>query len=158
MNIHIDSVADIGKTFNIKREKIADETKRVIGHLKFANLLVPRESLDEFMGQPSGWAQRSLYDPLGAPIAQMEVSLPLFNACVTGVIRGVTEREVIKLTQAILSGVSYIVTNLGAKINGELTWEAAGDEVSDLEPLLDKKCAVVWVVQDAGQADLLRAA
>lgn len=158
MHIDIQSTAGIGKSVNIKREKASDDTERVVAHLKFSGLQVAREAIDELVGQDIGWAQSCLFDEGGAPIARMEIALPAFSAVVTGTVRGVKANEVITFAQAKLEGVALTLSKFGAQMSGELTWEVAGDEVADLEPLLGRECAVSWVVQDAGQGDLLKAA
>lgn len=158
MHIEINTVGTVGKALNIKREKGEDDAEIVVAHLKFSDAIVPRETIDELLNRSIGWAQSCLYDELGAPIARMEISLPKFACEVTGKIHGTLKGDNITLTQATLDGVSLLLTDKGASLSGNLAWLVAGDEASDAEPLLGRLCSLHWVLQDAGQKDLLRAA
>lgn len=158
MHVQIESAAKIGKSVSIKREKGSGDEEIVVAHLKFSDTWIPREAFDEFLGQPVGWSQMCFFDEGGAPIAHMDIFLPIFVADVTGVIAGPQRNEEIKLNSARLQGVTGSLADKGYRISGELSWEIAGDESSDLEPLLGRVCRINWVVQTSGQQDLLKAA
>ena len=157
--ISIDSIATIGKGLTVKREKGDNDTEIVNAHLRFSGLFVDREVIDELVGRSIGWAQACLFDDQGVPIAHMQIALPKLELSVTGTVRGsAAATEALKLMQAELTGVVISLTNLGGLVAGQLSWEAAGDEVSDAEPLLGQECAVKWTLTYGGQRDLLRAA
>lgn len=157
--MHIESIANIGKSLSIKREKGADDTEVVIAHLKFAGLIVERAIVDTLIGQPAGWAQRSLYDELGAPIARMSIALHKLELSVSGAIKGIAETgERLMLQDANLGDIVITLATNSATIAGSLSWEAAGDEVADAEPLIGNDCMVNWVMTAGGQQDLLKAA
>lgn len=155
MRVEIDTAATIGKGVNIKREKRSDDTEAVFAHLKFTDAVVPREVIDELCGQPVGRSQQCLFNELGAPLALIIIELPRLTADATGKIRGIQHGEAITLQQATLDGVSLALCDKGALMSAALAWEIAGDEASDLEPLLGRLCGLHVVVQDSGQKDML---
>lgn len=157
MRVEIETTATIGKGVSIKREKGSDDIEVVVAHLKFDNALVPREVIDELLGQDIGWAQHCLFNELGAPIGHIELSLPRLKLTATGKIRGV-DGDAITLTEAAFDSITLTLTDKGALLSGALAWKVAGDEVSYLEPLLGRICVIHWIAQDGGQQDLLRAA
>lgn len=149
----IETTAEIGKSLSIKREKQEDE-EVVIAHLKFSDAFVPRETMDELFNQPLGWSNY-LFGEDGFPHVRAEISLMKFDAEATGVIRG-RANEYIKLAGAKVTGVSLMLTEKGANLAAELTWKVAGDEVSDLEPLLGRTCVLTVTIADGGQQDAFR--
>lgn len=158
MHIEIETTATIAKSVSIKREKGADDVELVFAHLKFAFALISREAIDALCNMPNGWASRSFYDDMGAPYVKLDMALRKFEAIATGRINGVEGDHGITLTQADLTGVAVSLYDKGGWLSGELTWAVAGDEVTDLEPLLGRVCMLHVVVQDSGQQDLLKAA
>lgn len=156
MYVKLETTTDIGKSVNIKREKSGDK-EIVVAHLKFANTPVTREEFDELANRPIGWSAGFLFDEFGAPVGHIDLSFPMLSLCVTGKIRGIRGEE-ITLAQAGLTGVQFSLADKGAILCGELTWEVAGDEVSDLEPLIGRTCILAVVIQDSGQQDMLKAA
>lgn len=157
MYTEIETTAQLSKGMTIKREKEGD-VEVLVAHLKFDGALIQREIIDELVGQRIGWAQSCLFDEQGAPIGHIDISLPRLVAQVTGKIRGVKDDDSITLSQAFLDGVSLSLFDNGALLSGALAWKVAGDEASDLEPLLGRLCALHWVIQDGGQRDMLKAA
>lgn len=156
MRVEIETAVEIGKGVSIKREKAEDDTEVVIAHLKFAGGKVQYEVIDELCCQPIGWAQHSFFNELGAPVAPIIVDLPRFAAEATGKIRGIQHGESITLTQADIDGVTLTLCDNGALLAADLAWKIAGDEASDLEPLLGRLCGFHVVVQDAEQGDMLK--
>jgi len=157
MKTEIETTAEIGKAVNIKREKDGD-TEVVVAHLKFDAALVPRETIDDLVGRPIGWAQHCLFDEFGAPIGHVDISLPRLSLIATGKIRGIKSHEEITLRQARLDDIVLKLTDNGALLSGSLAWKIAGDEASDLEPLLGRVCILHVIAQDSGQQDMLQAA
>jgi len=158
MYIEIQTTAQLSKSMSIKRE---GDVEVLVAHLKFDGALIQREAIDELVGQPIGWAQSCLFDEQGAPIGHIELALPKLVAQVTGKIRGVKDDDHITLSQAFMDGVTIRMSGLinnQALLSGSLAWKVAGDEASDLEPLLGRLCALHWVIQDGGQQDMLKAA
>jgi len=158
MHIVIESVAFIGKGFTQKREKKPDDTEAVFGHLKFNDCVVTREIIDEIFMLPIGWTQASLYDDHGLPLVRMDLSLPIFECMLTGVIGGINPEDTLKIANAKLTGVGLILGKMGAKLSGEIIWEIAGDESADLIPLQGNECRVNWVLQHQEQPDMFKTA
>lgn len=157
MHVDIQSVATISANASIKRRKVKD-VEVVNAKIKFKDALVSRETIDAFLGRPIGWTTSALFDDMGRPLLLCEWSLPVFTAAVSGTIQGTKEADVIKLLEADLSHVSFILVDNGAKVDGEIEWTVAGDEASDLEPLLGRLCGIHWVVQKPEQEDFLKEA
>lgn len=156
MNIRIESVLKVGKGITVKIEKQPDDTEKAIAHLKFSEALITREHLDQLVTGVIGSLWPALYDESGAPIARMTIGLPYLEVVLGGTISGnKNKRESLALIQATLTGVEMALVPNGAHLSGELTWEAAGDEVSDAEPLLGQLCACNWTIDDRRQGDLL---
>lgn len=157
MSNKIDSLAEISKSLSVKREK-RESTDVVVARLKFSGLIVDRETLDVLCGQPLGWSAGALFDELGAPLGRWTISLPALTLVVSGSIRGAQPTERLTLGNAVIEGVEITLDKLCALVAGTLTWDVAGDELEDVDPLLGRECGVSWVVSDGGQQDLLRAA
>jgi hypothetical protein len=154
--IEIKSVAQLAKSLSVKREKDAADDTVVVCHLKFADLFVEREVVDELCKQPIGWHQ-AFYDDLGAPVGALELSLPGRAWSVTGKIKAGPNRPAqLSLLDASLSKVALELTKLGALVSGAVSWTARGDEVEDLTELLGGLVAVEWRLTDGGQQDMLR--
>lgn len=153
--IEIKSVAQLAKSLSVKREKDAADDTVVVCHLKFADLFVEREVVDELCKQPLGWHQ-AFYDDLGAPVGALELSLHGRAWSVTGVIKAGPNRPAqLSLLEASLSKVALELAKLGALVSGAVSWTARGDEVEDLTELLGGLVAVEWRLTDGRQADLL---
>jgi hypothetical protein len=155
--IEIKSTAELGKSLAVKREK-QEDSEVVACHLKFADLFVSREELDELCRQPIGW-HAALYDDQGAPVARLVLGLPKGEWSVTGTLtQGEKRPGKLNLLEATLDGVSLELIPLGALLAGSLAWKARGDEVEDVTELLGKLVAVQWRLTDGGQQDLVQAA
>lgn len=154
MHLTIDTIADVAKGFALKREKQDDDTECAVAHLKFTGLRLDRDQLDELLGRAIGWTTASFYDELGAPFARCVLSFPKLEFEVTGTIRG-PQKPRLTLKQATLSGLDVALADKCVLVSGELAWEAAGDEVTDVETLLGQTCGVVWTIRDGGQQDML---
>lgn len=154
----IDATAEIGKSISVKIEKSDDEDEDEVtrGHLKVKDLLVDRETIDLLIGWQAGRASLALYDESGAPRAYFGIALP-GEYEIGGSIAGTAQsREKLVLSDAVLKRVQLDLCPLGAKLSGELVWSAAGDEVSDIEPLLGKLCWAQLVVRAEQQPDLFQ--
>lgn len=156
MHLTIDTVLTVGKGLSVKSEKVED-VERAIARLKFTGLRLDRDQFDELIGRAIGWSTMSFYDELGAPFSRCVLSFPKLALEVTGVIRGVG-RPQLKLAQATLGSIDASLADKAVLVSGELSWEAGGDEVSDVEQLLGKDCVAAWSIRDSGQGDLLAAA
>ena len=157
--ITIESILTCGKTFSAKREKQSDESEKVVAHLKFSALFAERHVLDELVGRPVGWSQGALYDEMGAPIAALEIGLPALVLEVNGTLaHTATAKDKLKLMGAELSGVTAALTKLGVLLSGDLSWPVAGDECTDVEPLLGQLCQAKLTLSAPKQGDLLKAA
>lgn len=157
MSTKIESTAMISKSLSVKREK-GETTDAVIARLKFADLIIDRETIDVLCGQPDGWAASCLFDEQGAPLGHWTLALPALTLRVSGSIRGVKPAERLTLGAGAIEGIELTLDKLGALVSGTLAWQVAGDELEDVEPLPGRECGVSWVVSDSGQQDMLRAA
>lgn len=154
--MEIVTVATLSKSLSIKREK-SEEGEAVIAHLKFTDAVVRREEMDEIVGVLA-WSRRALFDELGAPIARLEISLLDRLLAASMKISGDRDTAEMHVTQGILSAIVLTLADSGALLAGTLSWPVAGDEVSDVEPLLDKDARIDASLTDGGQGDMLKAA
>lgn len=156
-DVHIETTAEIGKTFSAKAEKIGDDLVTV-AHLKLAEFSIPREAVDLLIGWPEGMASERLYSDLGEPLAYFGIDLSAADFTVGGSIRGNadTGEKLAIPAAATLSGVKLALVPLGAMLSGELSWKAAGDEVADAEPLLGKLCMVSLTIFGPVQVDWVK--
>jgi len=149
------TVVTIGKSLAIKREK-SEAGEATVARLKFSEMFIQREAVNTIAGQRPGWAETSLFDEQGAPHGDWRLSLLDRSFSVTGDIAVDSKTDALRLSDATLSDVEITLTSLGALMSGTLSWPVAGDEVSDIEPLLGRECAAHWVLTDGGQGDLLK--
>lgn len=155
--IEISSTCTLGKSLSVKREKVgnSDDGERVIAHLKFAELFVQRDVIDDLCKRPIDWAAMSLFDDQGAPLALIELGLPASEWTAQGALAGPGGKPSLALVGAKLTGVVIALTPLGALVSGALSWEARGDEVEDVTDLLGKEVKIEIDLSDGGQQDLL---
>lgn len=152
--IELNSSALLGKSLSVKREKI-DDSEVVACHLKFADLFVTREEIDELCRQPIGW-HAALFDEQGAPVSRLAIGLPKAEWTTTGTVNQGPQRPgELTLLEATLSAVTLDLMPLGALMAGSLAWKARGDEVEDVTELLGKLVAVRLRLTDGGQQDLV---
>ena len=156
MNLDISTVATIGKSLSVKLEKMPDDTECVMAHLKFSHAFIQRHEIDQLLDQQVGWSAQSFFNTEGAPIGRFTIDAPAIEGMVHGVIRGTNESQIIKLSQALLTDVAVSLYLNGGMLSGSLTWMVAGDEASDIEPLLGKECMLVWSVVNGSQGDLFK--
>ncbi len=158
MRVEINTIGQVGKSLTVKRTKV-DDDEVVVATLKFEDAVVDRETIDELCYQPIGWAQGAFFDENGAPRIRLNLGLwKKLDLTATGAIKGVKAGQAIKLKQAELRDVELSLHDKGALMSGSLTWEVAGDEVEDLEPLLGRLCTMVFTVVDGGQQPIWGAA
>lgn len=150
----ISSVATVGKSLAIKREKDEDEGERVVAHLKFTDCFVSREEVDALCGQPEGWSRRSLFDELGAPIAKLEIAI--LKRDLTASVKLSDQGTEMHVAGGKLTGMALLLNKSGALLSGELSWLVAGDEVSDVETILGQIVRADLNLTDGEQGDLLR--
>ena len=119
----LNATADIAKSFTARREKAEEDAdSNVSCSLKFSELAVAREEIDELIGLPEGLAAR-LYDDLGAPLAPLTLSNKKRALEVTGRV----SFNASKLTLASsceLTDVAVTLKELGGLLEGTLTWSA----------------------------------
>ncbi len=152
--IKIDSVCSIAKTFTARADKDESGAPTTTAKLKFSELYVDRDTVDELLGEPIGWCQGTLFDESGAPRRRYGITVYGRLLRVSGTVTGPKDRPTLALLQAELSDLYLTLIPLGALLEGTLTWAARGDEVEDCADLLGKTCAASWEVTDGGQADL----
>lgn len=151
----LQTILKIAKSLSVKREK-TDEGSWVIARLKFTDCFLTREQVDELMGQSAGWARKALYDELGAPIAAL--CIELLGREMSAAVRISDDTSEMHVTTGVLSDMSVELSPTGALLAGMLSWPVAGDEVSDVEPLLGKDARIDASLTDGWQGDLLKAA
>lgn len=153
----IEATAEIGKSISAKAEKVGDD-EVTVAHLKFKGLFVDREAMDLLIGWQKGRAALALFDEEGEPRAYFQLVLA-GDFDMGGSIAGNAEtNEKLVVTVGTLSNAKLDLCPLGALLSGKITWKAAGDEVSDAEPLLGKLCMAKFVVRGMQQLDLFREA
>lgn len=152
----ITTTCEVAKGLNIKREKGEDEIERVIAHLKVADLFVTREQINELCGQGPGWSETALFDDQGAALALLDIGLPNAEFPVTGDLHQANGTARLKIGLGTLSGLSFLTTTQGASLSATLSWEIAGDEASEIEPLLGRNVVVALDLQAPRQRDLLK--
>lgn len=155
MTIQLITVLTLGKALAIKREKGEDEADVTKAHLKFSEMFLRREEINQICGLRPGWAETSFFDELGAPLGLWSLVLHKAEFTVGCIITG-PDRRGLKVVGALLSGIELTFTDLGAVMAGEITWLIAGDEASDIEPLLGRECSVAMAISDGGQMDMLK--
>lgn len=151
MRIDLKSIATIGKSLTIKREKDSNDVEIVVAHLKFSGAFLQRDQIDELCQLERGWAQSCLFWEDGLPRGHMSIDLLKFSGSVTGSIGD--SKAKIMLANAELTDVSFTLTKLGASLDGHLAWPIAGDEASDVESLLGQECEIHWLIVGPEQSD-----
>lgn len=153
--IKLDTILELGKSLTAKSQKGEGGVEVVNAIVKFSALPIDRESIDEVLGMPIGWSQ-ILYDEQGAPLRQFYIGVAGRELRVSGAIKGPKGEPTLALLQAELTDVELTLTNLGALLDGTLTWAARGDEVEDVSELLGKTCTAKWEITDGSQVDMFR--
>lgn len=148
------ATATLAKSFSAKREKNSDGIEQVVAHLKFSELFVNRDVIDELLVRPIGWSQGALFDDQGAPIGALEIRLPT-KAWQARVELSHDVYEPLELTKVDLSDITLALTPFGALLSGQFSWTAAGDEVETLTDLLGQEVEIDLELDDGGQQDLL---
>lgn len=149
------TIVTIGKSLSIKCEK-SEAGESTVAHLKFGEMFIQREQINEIAGQRPGWAETSFFDEQGAPLGHWCLSLSGTALFVTGKIRGKNAAQSLCLVDSNMSGIKIALIPLGAMLYGNLSWQISGDEVGDIEPLLGRECSAELTLSDGGQKDMLK--
>lgn len=152
--IKLDTICNIAKTFTAKAETDESGAPTTTAKVKFSDLQVTIETVDELIGEAIGWARGTLYDEQGAPRRRYGITVFGRTLRVSGGISGPKERPTLALLQAELTDVYLTLIPLGAMVEGTLTWGARGNEVEDVSELLGRTCSANWEITDGDQADL----
>lgn len=159
--IQINSIAELGRSLSVKREKGEDDVEVVTAKVQLTGLYIDRYVMDEILGKPVGWSTMHLYDDLGAPTVAVALDLLRAEWTVTGGITGAsavngaeTKAARLSVSQGTLHGVALTLDALGAKLSGSLSWKARGDEVEDLSDLLGRTVRVDVGLDNGGQRDM----
>lgn len=152
--ISLHTVCKVAATFTAKAEKDESGAPTTTAKVKFSELKVDRDTIDELLGEPIGWCQTALFDEQGAPRRRYGLTVFGRELRVSGTIHGPQGKPTLNLLQATLSDVYLALMPLGAIVEGTLTWAARGDEVEDVAELLGKVCAAQWEITDGAQADM----
>jgi hypothetical protein len=152
--IKLDTVLNVGKTFTAKATKDESKVPVTVAQIKFSDLQIDRDTIDELLGETIGWCRGALYDDLGAP--RKRYGITVFGRAwrVSGGISGPKQQPTLPLLQAELSDAYLTLMPLGALLEGKLTWSARGDEVEDISELLGNLCTAKWEITEGEQADL----
>ncbi len=154
--IRIDTVCMLGKSLTAKATKDDSGVPTVVAQVKFSDLKVDRDTVDELLGETVGWCRTALYDEQGAPRKRYGITVYGRSLRVSGGIRGPKEHQTLALLQAELTDAHLRLVPLGALLEGKLTWSARGDEVEDVSDLLGMICSAKWEVNDGDQSDLFQ--
>lgn len=152
--IKVDTVCDVSKTFAAKATKDESGAPTTVAHIKFSNLQIDRDTIDEILGEDIGWCSKTLFDAHGAPRRRYGITVFGRTLRVSGSISGPKAESSLPLLQAELTEGYLTLIPLGAMFEGKLTWAARGDEVSDVNDLLGKTCSANWEITDGDQADM----
>ena len=152
--IKIDTICNVAKTFTAKADTDESGAPTTTAKVKFSDLQVSIETVDELLGEAIGWGRGTLYDSQGAPRKRYGITVYGRSLRVSGGISGPKGKPTLTLLQAELSDVYLTLIPLGAMVEGTLTWGARGDEVEDVAELLGRTCSAIWEVTDGEQADL----
>lgn len=152
----IETVATLAKSASIKREKDEKDVEKTFVHLKIAGLFVMREQVAEILNLDE-MIVSDLYDEQGAPVVPLIVANPLRSFTATGVLRrgDGPSASILKVSNAEFEKLELILCAKGAYMSGSLSWEVAGDEASDLEPLLGRDCGAKLSLETDRQLDLI---
>lgn len=152
--IKIDTICNIAKTFTAKAETDESGAPTTTAKVKFSDLQISIDTVDELLGEAVGWARATLYDPQGAPRRRYGITVFGRSSRVSGGISGPKGQPTLALLQAELTDVYLTLIPLGAMVEGTLTWGARGNEVEDVADLLGRTCSAKWEITDGEQADM----
>ncbi len=152
--ITLASVCKIAKTLTAKADHDESGAPTTTARLKFSELQIDRDTIDELLGEPIGWCQGALFDEQGAPRRRYGLTVYGRTLRVSGTIKGPKERPTLSLLQAELSDLHLTLIPLGAMVEGALTWPARGDELDDCPDLLGETCAATWEITGDDQGDM----
>lgn len=151
--IKLDTILKVAKSITAKATKDESSAPVTVCQVKFTDLQVDRDTVDELLGENIGWCQTALYDPQGAPRKRYGITVYGRLLRVSGGISG-PKGETLALLQAELSEAHLTLIPLGAMVDGKLSWSARGDEIEDIDSLLGNTCKAVWEITDGDQADM----
>jgi hypothetical protein len=159
MELKLSTFADVGKKMTTTRQK---DSELVTCQIAAKGVRVSREAMDELSGLPIG-CTAPLYDELGAPHQRMSFLLPKRGLIADGTLQlrkdsGAVTAE-LELKKAIAGDLRFNLDTPDdqgptAMLSFTLLWKAAGDEVSDVEPLLDQKVYLELKLRDPPQEKL----
>lgn len=152
--IKLETICNVSKSLTAKATKDESGAPTTIAQMKFSDLQVDRDTVDELLGEPVGWCRGALYDEQGAPRKRYGITVYGRSLRVSGVITGPKAQPTLSLLQAELSDAYLTLIPLGAMLEGKLTWSARGDEVEDVSDLLGRTCTARWEITDGDQADM----
>lgn len=154
--IKLDTVLNVAKTLTTKATKDESGAPTTVCSVKFADLQVDRDTVDELLGESVGWCRTALYDEQGAPRKRYGITVYGRTLRVSGAISGPKAQPTLSLLQAELTEAHLTLIPLGAMLEGKLSWTARGDEVEDAADLLGKICTAKWEITDGDQADMFQ--
>lgn len=152
--IKFSTICNVSKIFTAKADTDESGVPTITARVKFFDLPVDRDTIDELLGETIGWCRGTLFDEQGAPRRRYGITVFGRSLRVSGGISGPKGKPTLALLQAELSDVYLTLIPLGAMIEGTLTWCARGDEVEDVSDLLGRTCTAAWEITDGGQDDM----
>lgn len=143
MQVTLRTLCDVGRKMTTTRQKGSD---LVTCQISVKGVRVAHEHMDELAGLPVG-ATATLFDELGAPRQRMSFLLPKRGLLAKGKLQlrresGAVACELdLSATPAVCSDIRFNLDTPDdqgptSMMSFTLIWKAAGDEVSDTEPLL----------------------
>lgn len=161
MQLKITTFADVGKKMTTTRQK---DSELVTCQISAKGIRVSRETMDELSGLPIG-ATSPLYAESGVPWQHMSFLLPKRALLATGTLQmrrdsGQVLAE-LALSKAAAGDLRFNLDTPDdqgptATMSCTLLWKAAGDEVSDVEPLLGQKVYLELKLTDQPQQQLFK--
>lgn len=152
--IKLDTIVEISKSLTAKITKDESGAPTMVAQVKFSDLRVDRDIVDELLGEAVGWCRTALYDDQGAPRKRYGITVYGRLLRVSGTIKGPKGDPTLSLLQAELTEAHLTLIPLGAMVEGKLTWSARGDEIEDVNGALGNTCLAVWEITDGDQADM----
>lgn len=159
MELKISTLVDVGKKMTTTRQKDAE---LVTCQISVKGMRVSREQMEMLAGLPAD-AASGLFDDLGAPYQRMSFLFPKRELAAAGTLQmkrdsGAVASE-LSLSLAACADLRFNLDHPDDKgptsvSSFTLMWKAAGDEVSDIEPLLGQKVFLELKFRDSAQAQL----
>lgn len=153
MRLELQTTADLANSATLKNAKDGD-AELSTAQVRFKNAKLTCVQFDDLCKRAPGWSAASLFTPDELPCMPMVIHFPKMQLEASGRIHGHREGDSIALIGATLQDMRATLVKSGVALSGELVWKAAGDEATDLEPLLGHLCGMHLSIVDSQQQEL----